>query len=152
MELKIGIIADTHGLLRTEALEFLKTCEAIVHAGDIGKEDILKTLKTIAPVYAIRGNIDKWAMTRKMPDRDVVEIGGRFLYLIHRIDDLDLDPAAAGFHAVIFGHSHRPESYEKDRVLYFNPGSAGPRRFRLPVSMGCIRIFHDRLDCEVIRL
>jgi len=152
MKSKVGVIADTHGLLRTEAIEFLKRCDLIVHAGDIGNPDILKALKLIAPTHAIRGNIDKGSWAREFPEKDVLEVENKFFYLIHSIDDLDLDPAAAEFDAVIFGHSHQPISYKKDGVLYFNPGSAGRRRFKLPVSIGRITIMESRLESEIITL
>ena len=148
----IGVISDTHGLLRSEAIEFLKNCNLIVHAGDFGHPDILKALKDIAPTCAIRGNIDRGSWSQKMPEKDVVEVEGKFLFVIHNLDDLDLDPVAAGFDAVIFGHSHMPISYEKDGVLYFNPGSAGPRRFKLPVTIGRITIVDSGLKSEIIDL
>lgn len=152
MQFKIGVIADTHGLLRPEASEFLKRCDLIVHAGDVGNPDILKALRSIAPTYAIRGNVDKGSWAQGLPDKDVLEVEDKFLYLIHSLEDLDLDPVAAEFDAVIFGHSHRPESYEKDGVLYFNPGSAGQKRFKLPVSIGRITIKNSRLESEIITL
>ncbi|CAB1077491.1 Putative phosphoesterase [Olavius algarvensis Delta 1 endosymbiont] len=152
MVFKIGVIADTHGHLRPEAIEFLKRCDLIVHAGDVGKPEVLKTLESIAPTYAIRGNVDRGAWADKLPDKDVLEVEGRFFYIIHDIETLDLDPAAAEFDAVIFGHSHQPTSYKKDGVLYFNPGSAGQRRFKLPVSIGKITILGSRLESEIITL
>jgi putative phosphoesterase len=152
MHAEVGVIADTHGLLRPEAIEFLKRCDLIVHAGDVGNPDILKELRSVAPIYAIRGNIDKGSWAKELPDKEVLEVGEKFLYLIHNIDDLDFDPAAADFDAVIFGHSHHPKSYKKDGVLYFNPGSAGPRRFKLPISIGKIIIKKDRLESEIITL
>jgi putative phosphoesterase len=152
MASKIGIIADTHGLLRDEAIEILKTCDCIVHAGDIGSPTILKKLKSIAPTFAIRGNIDKGFWSKKLPDTDVVKIEKRVLYLIHSLNELDLDPAAADFDAVISGHSHVPKGFVKNGVLYFNPGSAGPKRFRLPVTMGRITLRHGRIDNEILKL
>ena len=125
MKIIVGVIADTHGLLRPEAIEFLKKCDLIMHAGDVGNPQILESLRTIAPTYAIRGNIDKGSWAGELPEKDILEVENKFLYFIHSIDDLDLDPAAAEFDAVIFGHSHQPTSYKKDGVLYFNPGSAG---------------------------
>ena len=152
MHSKVGVIADTHGLLRSEAIEFLKRCDLIVHVGDVGTPDILKALRSIAPTYAIRGNIDKGSWAQELPDKDVLEVEDKFLYLIHSIDDLDLDPVAAEFDAAIFGHSHRPKSYEKGGVLYFNPGSAGQKRFKLPVSIGRITIMNSRLESKIITL
>jgi putative phosphoesterase len=152
MRFKVGVIADTHGLLRPEAIEFLRKCNLIVHAGDVGNPDILIALRSIAPTYVIRGNIDKEAWAEELPEKDVLEFEDKFFYLVHSIDDLDLDPAAAKFDAVIFGHSHQPISYKKDGVLYFNPGSAGRRRFKLPVSIGRITINNSRLENEIITL
>lgn len=152
MHYKVGVIADTHGLLRPEAIEFLKGSDLIVHAGDVGNPDILKTLESYAPTFAIRGNIDWGSWAREIPTKDILEVEGKFLYVIHNFDDLDLDPAAAGIDAVIFGHSHWPISYEKDGVLYFNPGSAGQKRFKLPVSIGRITIINSRLESEIIDL
>src|SRR5690606_1840984 len=128
----IGVISDMHGLLRPEAKAALGECDAIIHAGDIGKPDVLDELAEIAPVTAIRGNVDKWAVD--LPDTEVVEIDGRYLYVLHDLKRLDLDPKAAGFDAVIFGHSHAPSVQTRDGVLYLNPGSAGPRRFKLPIA------------------
>lgn len=125
---RIGLISDTHGLLRPEAVEALRGSHHIIHAGDVGDLSILDTLAKIAPVTAVRGNIDK---SVRLPATAAVE----GIYVLHRIQDLDLDPAAAGFRAVVSGHSHMPGSYEKNGVLYVNPGAAGPRRFRLPVSV-----------------
>ena len=152
MVVKVGVIADTHGLLRPEAIEFLKRCDLILHAGDVGNPDILKSLRDFAPTYAIRGNIDKGSWANELPEKDVLEVENKLFYLIHSINNLDLDPAAAKFDAVIFGHSHQPISYKKDGVLYFNPGSAGRRRFKLPVSIGQITIMESRLDSEIITL
>jgi putative phosphoesterase len=123
-----------------------------VHAGDIGHPDILEALKSIAPTSAIRGNIDKGSWTQAIPDTNVVEVEGKFLYIIHNLADLDLDPVAAGIDAVIYGHSHMPKSYEKDGVLYFNPGSAGPRRFKLPITIGRITLVNSRLKSEIVHL
>jgi putative phosphoesterase len=152
MQSKVGVIADTHGLLRPEAIAFLKRCDLSVHAGDVGNPNILKALRSIAPTYAIRGNIDRGSWAKELPENDVFEVEDKFFYLIHSIDDLDLDPAAAKFDAVIFGHSHQPISYKKDGILYFNPGSAGQKRFKLPVSIGRITIMNSRLESEIITL
>ena len=148
----VGVISDTHGLLRPEAIEFLETCDSIVHAGDLGDPEILKTLESIAPTFAIRGNVDRGLWTRALPDKDLVEAAGKLLYVIHNLDELDLDPAAAEIDAVIFGHSHMPASYQKDGVLYFNPGSAGPRRFKLPVSIGRLTAVDSGIKSEIIDL
>jgi putative phosphoesterase len=136
----IGVIADTHGLLRPEALDALRGAELILHAGDIGSPAVLRGLETIAPVIAVRGNNDRGPWAEQLPLAEAVEIGGATLYMIHDVNALDLDPRAAGFSAVIAGHSHRPLCEERDGVLFFNPGSAGPRRFRLPTSVGRLAI------------
>ena len=149
--LKIGVIADTHGLLRPEAMEFLKTCRYIFHAGDVGKPEVLEQLGNIATTFSVRGNVDKGPWAEKLPYTEVVEIGNRSFYLLHRLEDLDLDPSV-GFDAVVYGHSHIPESFHKNGVLYFNPGSAGPKRFKLPVSMGQIIITDGGLESRMITL
>jgi putative phosphoesterase len=146
----VGVISDTHGLLRPEAKAALAGCDAIVHAGDIGKPEVLSELEAIAPVTAIRGNVDKWAGA--LPDTTVVEIGGRSLYVIHDLKELDLDPRAAGFDAVISGHSHKPSVQEREGVLYLNPGSAGPRRFKLPIAVARLEISAARLTAQVVEL
>lgn len=137
--MKLGIISDTHGLLRPEALSALAGSDHILHAGDVGKFEILDQLADIAPVTAIRGNIDKgprWA--DRLNATEAVQLGEHWFYLVHAIDDLDIDPPAAGMQVIIFGHSHKPISYWKDDVLYINPGSAGPRRFRLPITVATL--------------
>jgi len=136
----IGVISDTHGLLRPEALEFLRGAEHIIHAGDIGAPEIVPELGKIAPVTAIRGNVDVQPWARGFAETEVVELEGFSIYVIHDLNALDLNPAAAGFAAVISGHSHKPAQSTKDGVLYFNPGSAGRRRFNLPVSIGRLEI------------
>jgi len=146
----VGVISDTHGLVRPEATAVLRTCDTIVHAGDIGKPEVLDALREIAPITAIRGNIDKWATD--MPDSDVVEIEGRYLYILHDVNELDLDPAAAGFDIIISGHSHKPKITEEKGVLYLNPGSAGPRRFKLPVALAILTISTERLDARIVEL
>jgi uncharacterized protein len=131
----IGLISDTHGLLREEAVQALQGVEMILHAGDVGDPEILDTLNSVAPVAAVRGNIDKGTWASALPTTKVVEIGSTTIYILHNLRDLDLDPAAAGFQIVVSGHSHKPERKEKAGVLYINPGSAGPRRFDLPISL-----------------
>jgi len=150
--IKAGVISDTHGLLRPEAAAALCAVDHIIHAGDIGSAAVLEELSRVAPVTAVRGNIDteKWA--RPLPATAVVELGGLLFYVIHDAHELDLDPRAAGFAAVISGHSHRPAEEWRDGVLYFNPGSAGPRRFRLPVAVGLLTIHGDKITSEVILL
>jgi len=136
----VGLISDTHGLLRPEALAALKGCDLIIHAGDVGKPEILGELSAIAPVVAVRGNIDKGAWASKLPLTAVAQAGAVLLYVLHDIQQLDLDPAAAGFRIVISGHSHKPGQVVKSGVLYINPGSAGPRRFRLPVTVARVNL------------
>jgi len=138
--MKVGIISDTHGLLRPEAVELLRGSEHIIHAGDIGSPEVISALEKIAPVTAIRGNVDTQPWTRRFAETEVVEVAGLHIYVIHDVNALDLNPRAAGFAAVISGHSHQPEQEMKDGVLYFNPGSAGPRRFSLPISIGRLQI------------
>jgi len=146
----IGVISDTHGLVRAEALAALRDCDAIVHAGDIGKPEVLEQLAGLAPLTAIRGNVDKWAAD--LPDTVVLALAGKRFYVIHNLKELDLDPRSAGFVAVISGHSHVPKSEMRDGVLYLNPGSAGPRRFRLPVSVARIRVHEDGVEGELVTL
>ena len=137
----IGVIADTHGLLRPEVLELFKGVSLIIHAGDIGTPDVLSALREVAPVRAVRGNVDKGVWGKSLPETEVVECNGIFIYLLHDLNTLvDLDPVAAGMQVVISGHSHRPNETRKNGVLYLNPGSAGPRRFKLPVTAALLRI------------
>jgi uncharacterized protein len=146
----IGVISDTHGLLRNEALEALRGVEHIIHAGDVGKPEILERLKEIAPVTAVRGNIDKAAWAGKLPETEVVELGRAMIYVLHDLAQLDLKPEAAGLAVVVSGHSHVPKQEMRHGVLYFNPGSAGPRRFKLPVSVGKLVVEDGRVRGEVI--
>ncbi len=147
-----GVISDTHGLLRPEAVTALRGSQLIIHAGDIGAQDILRELARIAPVRAVRGNIDKQAWAKALPITDVVEAGGGLMYVLHDLKQLELNLRAAGFAAVISGHSHQPQRQVRDGVLYFNPGSAGPKRFHLPVSVGRLRIDKGEVRAEIIRL
>ncbi|HEX7235651.1 MAG TPA: metallophosphoesterase family protein [Gammaproteobacteria bacterium] len=146
----IGVISDTHGVLRAEALAALNGCDAIVHAGDIGKPAVLEMLAELAPLTAIRGNVDKWGTN--LPDTAVLTLAGKRFYIIHNVKELELDPRTAGFAAVISGHSHVPKSETRDGVLYLNPGSAGPRRFKLPVAVAKIRVREDGVEAELITL
>jgi putative phosphoesterase len=147
----IGVISDTHGLLRPEAVAALRGSQHIIHAGDVGLPAILDQLREIAPLSAIRGNIDKAAWARKLPETEVVEFSGVFVYVIHDLAKLDLKPAA-GFKAVIYGHSHVPKQEDRNGVLYFNPGSAGPRRFKLPISVGRLFVESGGIRGEIIRI
>jgi len=148
----IGIISDTHGLLRPEAVEALRGSQYIIHAGDVGSPEILEELAAIAPVTVVRGNVDKEAWARKLPQSNVLEIGGVLIYVLHDLAQLDLKPKAAGFAAVVSGHSHVPKQEMRDGVLYFNPGSAGPRRFKLPISIGKFIIENGVIRGEIISL
>jgi putative phosphoesterase len=132
---KIGLISDAHGLLREEALRALEGSELIIHAGDVGKPEIIEALKALAPVVAVRGNVDTDSWAAALPETEVIETNIATIYVLHDVQSLDLDPAAAGFHIIVCGHSHRPARTEHDGVLYVNPGSAGPRRFQLPVTV-----------------
>jgi len=152
MSFTIGIISDTHGLLRPEAVQILEKCDAIIHAGDIGSEEIFITLKSMAPTYVVRGNVDWEPWTINIPFNDVVEIAGHFFYITHNLDNMDLDPAAAKVDAVISGHSHKPDLFKNGKIFYMNPGSAGPRRFTKPVSMGKIVIDDEGLHPRIIYL
>jgi uncharacterized protein len=148
----IGVISDTHGLLRPEALAALRGVERILHAGDVGSPEILDRLRNLAPVTAIRGNVDRSAWATALPETELLEVGGMSIYMLHDIAQLDLKPEAAGFRVLIHGHSHQPKMEEKNGVLYFNPGSAGPRRFRLPVSLGKIVIEDGKVWGELVEL
>lgn len=147
----IGVISDTHGLLRPEAIEALRGSQQIIHAGDVGAPAILQRLASIAPVTVVRGNVDKEAWARKLPESNVLEVGGVSIY-VHDLAKLDLKPKAAGFAAVVSGHSHTPKQETRDGVLYFNPGSAGPRRFKLPVSVGRLIIENRVIRGEIVSL
>jgi len=148
----IGVISDTHGLLRPEAIEALRGSEHIIHAGDVGSPEILEKLSRIAPVIAVRGNIDKEAWSRRIPETQVLEVGGVSIYVLHDLAQLDLKPKAAGFSVVVSGHSHVPKQDTRDGVLYFNPGSAGPRRFKLPVSLGRLVVEAGSARGELVQL
>jgi putative phosphoesterase len=148
----IGLISDTHGLLRPEALDALRGSEQLIHAGDVGDPSILAELARIAPVTAIRGNIDTAPWARNLPETTVLELAGASIYVLHNLAELDLDPSVAGFAAVIFGHSHRPSIERRKEVLFVNPGSAGPRRFSLPVSVGRLFLKDGDLQAELVDL
>jgi len=140
---RVGVISDTHGLLRPQALALLEGCELILHGGDVGKPEVLEKLADIAPVVAVRGNVDRDGATATLPATQAVEFAGHWFYLLHNLDELDLDLKTAGFSAVVCGHSHQPSMARRDGVLYFNPGSAGPRRFSLPICLGLVEIGGD---------
>src|ERR1700693_2940545 len=149
---RIGVISDTHGLLRPEATAVLRGSDFIVHAGDIDEPAILEKLSELAPVTAVRGNVDRGPWAKKLPTSAVLEVGGISIYVIHNLLELDLKPESAGLAAVVCGHTHVPKQENKNGVLYFNPGSAGPRRFQLPVSLGRLVLRNARLVAEFVEL
>ncbi len=151
-ELVVGVVSDSHGLLRPQVLTALQGVDFIVHAGDVGGDDILPRLREIAPVAAVRGNVDHGPWASDLPETDVVTVGDAMLYVLHDVNALDLNPAAAGFHAVISGHSHRPSATWRDGILYLNPGSVGPRRFQLPISLARLRVSGTTLQVEFVTL
>ena len=141
--MKIGVVSDTHGLFRPEVVPALAGVERILHLGDVGKPSVLIALAKIAPVTAVRGNVDREGPCSRLPETEVVLIGGRYVYMLHDLNTLHLDPAAGKFAAVLFGHTHVPNYYRRKGVLYFNPGSCGPRRFELPVTVGLLTVDED---------
>lgn len=150
--LRVGVISDTHGLVRPSAKEFLQRSDLIIHGGDICDADVLAELSSIAPVTAVRGNNDKGAWAQELRETELVQLGGIFIYVIHDLAELDIDPEAAGVRVVISGHSHRPMIQEKGSVLYVNPGSAGPRRFRLPISIAEITVSGTSVSARLVEL
>ncbi|HEX4154044.1 MAG TPA: metallophosphoesterase family protein [Acidobacteriaceae bacterium] len=148
----VGVLSDTHGLLRPQALEALRGASHILHAGDIGDISILDALKKIAPVTAIRGNIDQHGPCAQLPTTEALELNGAFIYMLHSLADLDLNPQAAGIRVVISGHSHKPAVTERNGILYLNPGSAGPRRFSLPTTIAHLYIEPASVHAEIIEL
>ena len=151
--MKIGVVSDTHGLLRPEVLPALSGVDHILHLGDVGNHTILESLAEIAPVHAVRGNIDRSGPSSRLPETDVLLFEGHYIYLLHNIGALHLDPAAAKFSAVLYGHSHRPSIELRKGVLYFNPGSCGPRRFELPITIGLMTVDHrTELKAEIVHL
>lgn len=149
---RIGLISDTHGLLRPQALDALRGSELILHAGDVGKPEILAALRELAPVIAVRGNVDTADWAKTLPETAVAEAGKILLYVLHDVHELDLNPAASGFHIVVSGHSHQPGKFERDGVLYINPGSAGPRRFQLPVTVARLNLSRVPFEVEFVNL
>ncbi len=148
----IGVISDTHGLLRPEALVALAEAEHILHAGDVGDATILDELRKIAPVTAIRGNVDVWGECAELPATEMVELSGRVFYLVHSVHDLDLNPAVAGVAVVVSGHSHKPSVERKQGVMYLNPGSAGPRRFKLPITVALVVVGEGDVSARIVEL
>ena len=151
--MRIGVVSDTHGLLRPEVAPALAGVERILHLGDVGRPSVLQALEQIAPVTAIRGNVDREGPCSELPETEVVLIADRYVYMLHDLKTLHLDPAAGKFAAVLFGHTHVPNFYRRKGVLYFNPGSCGPRRFELPVTIGLLKIDEGgELEAEIIPL
>lgn len=148
----IGVISDTHGLLRPEAVTALQNSDMIIHAGDIGTTGVLRGLEAIAPVTAVRGNIDQMGWAKILPLTQALEIGSNNIYILHNIDQLVIDPEAAGFQIVIYGHSHVPKIENKKGILYLNPGSAGPKRFKLPITVAKLFIDGQSIETEIIEL
>ena len=149
---RVGLISDTHGLLRPEASAFLRGSDFIVHAGDIGDSKVLEELSALAPVTAVRGNNDKGTWAEEIAETEVLQVGDVFIYVLHNLAELDLDPVAAGFRVVVSGHSHHPSVEERDGVLYVNPGSSGPRRFKLPVSVAELEVAGHCVKANVVEL
>jgi len=148
----VGIISDTHGLLRPEAVQTLNGVDAIVHAGDVGRPDVLDNLKRIAPVFAVRGNVDTEAWAQELPVTTVVEVNGASFYVLHNLRELDVRPDGAKFDFVISGHTHEAEQFERQGVLYVNPGSAGPRRFHLPVTLALLDLTKKPWKAKIVEL
>lgn len=149
---EVGVISDTHGLLRPEACAALAGCEVILHAGDIGSADVITALEAIAPTHAVRGNNDRDAWAKHIPETDTIQIAGQRFYLLHDIAELDIDPAREGYAAIVCGHSHKPRAETREGVLYLNPGSAGPRRFSLPIVLARITVSDGKLEPRFIDL
>jgi len=147
--LRIGLISDTHGLLRPQAIELLRGCGHIIHAGDVDRPSVLEQLKTIAPVTVVRGNNDKGEWATSIPETQLLEFESRLIYVIHDISLIDLDPPAAKMDVVVYGHSHKPHVETRDGVLYINAGSAGPRRFKLPITVAELAISHGRISATI---
>ena len=152
IEITIGVISDTHGLLRPQAIEALRGCAMIIHAGDVGNAEVIARLRDLAPTFAVRGNIDMGKWATNLPMTELVEVGELRFFVLHQIAQLDLDPAAAGIAAVVFGHTHRPSTENRRGVLFLNPGSAGPRRFKLPVSVARVQVSGTHVRPEIVEL
>ncbi|QUH25630.1 metallophosphoesterase family protein [Serpentinicella alkaliphila] len=151
-KIKVAVISDTHGLVRPQLIEELAGCDLIIHAGDIGSNEVINELEKVAPVRAVRGNVDREEWCLKFPKSDVIELGDKYVYLIHNIEDLDIEPTAGGFDIVIYGHSHKPSVEEKKGVIYLNPGSVGPRRFNLPISYAILEVKKNSISQSLITI
>jgi putative phosphoesterase len=151
-EFVLGVISDTHGLLRPEALDALRGSDTIIHAGDIGKPEVIDRLGEVAPTHVVRGNVDKGSWAAALPTSELVELGEHRFFVLHDISELDVDPVAAGFAAVVFGHSHRPSIETRNGILFLNPGSAGPRRFKLPITIARVKMSAQRLRADIVEL
>ena len=149
---RVGLLSDTHGLLRPETIDFLRGADFIVHAGDIGEPAVLETLRTLAPVTAVRGNNDRDGWARTIAETEVLRVEEVSIHVLHDLAELDLDPAAAGFQVVVSGHSHQPRIEERDGVLYVNPGSCGPRRFKLPIAAGELQVSGESVTVRLLEL
>jgi putative phosphoesterase len=152
MSARIGLISDTHGLLRPEAIAFLRGSAHIVHGGDIGDAAILSELAALAPITAVRGNNDTGPWAKALRETEILQVGEIRIYILHNIAQLDVDPAAAGFHVVVSGHSHKPSVEKRDGVLYVNPGSCGPRRFKLPIAVAELAVAGQSIEARVVEL
>lgn len=151
-EIRVGVISDTHGLMRPQALDALCGSELIIHAGDVGRPEVLDALHALAPTFVVRGNVDTQAWAAALPETEVVEVGRVRIWVLHDISELALDPVSARFAAVIYGHSHKPSIETRDGVLYLNPGSAGPRRFNLPVTVARLSVSGQVIHPEIVEL
>jgi hypothetical protein len=151
-DLRVGLLSDTHGLLRPEARAFLVGCDYIVHGGDVGDPSILDELASMAPLIAVRGNNDKESWGARLAETELIRIGNIFVYVIHNLEELDIDPAAIDVRVVVSGHSHKPGVEERGGVVYVNPGSCGPRRFRLPISVGELRVSGSAVEARTVEL
>ena len=150
--LRVALLSDTHGLMRAQARAFAVGCDYIIHGGDIGSAEILDELGALAPLIAVRGNNDKQAWAAHLPETEMIRVGGAFVYVIHDLSQLDLEPHAAGVQVVVSGHSHKPSVEKRDGVLYVNPGSCGPRRFKLPISVGELIVEGSEVSARTVEL
>jgi len=151
-DILVGVISDTHGLLRSEAVAALRGADLIIHAGDVGAPEVIDQLRNLAPTFVVRGNVDKAHWAGALPTTAHVEVDGLLFHVLHDISELDLDPAAVGYAAVVYGHSHQPSIEMREGVLFLNPGSAGPRRFNLPVSIARVSVSGQQLRPEIVEL